>query len=199
MLKKAYKSGFRWREVDHDVAPTLDAPPGFQLNSFHTDGPVYTPDTDPQYVPTGLNPDAHPPMIHCLPESIPTTAAPLPWSMGAVPALQAVPRFVHRDAPGEREFQREHALTRSRTRKRSEPVSTATTVERSTAGTSSKTPAPVLAPPQLAKPIPPLVIKTSRFTPVGVPGSSQLGVNMVSLFYLVSINLLSLFRNNPIF
>ena len=180
MLKKAYKSGFRWREVDQDVEPTLDAPPGFQLNSFHTDGPVYTPDTDPQYVPTGLNPDAHPPLIHSLPESVPTTVAPSPWSMGAVPALQAVPRFTRRDAPDEREFQREHALTRSRTRKRLEASSTESTDGPSTAGTSTKSPAPVLAPPQLAKPMPPLVIKTSRFTPIGVPGSSQLGANMVS-------------------
>ena len=180
MLKKAYKSGFRWREVDHDIEPTLDAPPGFQLNSFHTDGPVYTPDVDPQCVPTGLNPDAHPPLIHCLPESIPTVATPLPWAMGAVPALPAVPRFIHRSAPDEREFQREHALTRSRSRKRPESSSTVSAADHSTAGTSSTAPALVPAPPQLARPLPPLVIKTSRYTPVGVPGSSQLGSNMVS-------------------
>ena len=64
MLIQAYKAGFKWRDMDHDVDPTLDAPPNFQLSSFHGDRPIYTPDVDPQYVPTGVNPDAHPPLIY---------------------------------------------------------------------------------------------------------------------------------------
>ena len=193
VIIQAFKKGFKWRDMDHDVDPTLDAPPHFQLNSFHGVGPTYTPDTDPQYVPTGLNPDAHPPLIHSLPESVSTTLAPAPWSTGAVPALQPLPRFEHRPLPDERDWQREHARTRSQTRKISRGAPTTVADKPSTSKVvSSTTPKPTVAPttaprsapaPVLARPTRPLVARTTRFTPIGVPGSSQIGANMVRFIF----------------
>lgn len=181
VLKKAFKMGFRWREVDHTVEPTLDAPPGFQLNSFYGEKPIYTPDTNPQYIPSGLNPDAHPPLIHSLSVSTSTTT-PLPWSTGAVPPLQAVPRFVHRALPDEREWQLEQqrSRTRSQTRKRSIDASTSSATDK--AAVVVPTVVTTTAAPILARPVPPLILKTLRFTPIGVPGSTQVGANMVSYF-----------------
>ena len=176
VIKRAYKDGFRWREVAFPVQGTFDAPPGFQLSSFHGDRPIYKTETV-NTVPTGVVSNSDPDQPQYLPDWAPpktivweTPTGASPFGVAPVPELQPIPKFVHRP---------EIASTRR-------SISSKPSVDVPT--TSVAGPSRILQ----AR-IPTGRISTSTrsitsFRPRGVPGSDRTDVNLVSLHFDVNNN-----------
>ena len=173
MIKKSFKAGFRWREIDFPVPPTLDAPPGFQLSSFYGERPIYQPNTDPQTIPTGGN----------LPEWQITDAqrtAAIPWGTAPVPELQPIP------PRGIRTRSKSTARAKPRSQSRARPTAPIAGPSRTDQPGPSRPLQPVVR-REPSKPVPrsnqpPRRIVIRPFTPSGVPGSTRVGANMVCIF-----------------
>ena len=190
VIKECYKAGFRWREVGFPVQPTLTAPEGFQLSSFHGERPIYRSDPTTT-IPTGVvsNSDSAQPTY--LPDWEPrpvvwdTPTGASPFGLGPVPPLPPLPTSAYRPAV-------ESGVTTKVATKVDVPKAGSSKVSRSAppAATSKTGPTTVSTRSrggntQVAVAGPSRMLQArapSTFVSRGVPGTSRVNVDLVRPF-----------------
>lgn len=168
VIKECYKAGFRWREVGFPVQPTFDAPPGFQLSSFHGERPIYRSDPG-NTIPTGVVSNSGSTEPTYLPDWEPQPTLAAPFGLGPVPALQPIPPVVYRPAITSGSSTRVDTVVNTPAVGSSRPSSRPS--QSGVAGPSVAGPSRIL---QARAP--------STFVPLGVPGSARVNVNLVRTF-----------------
>ena len=196
-LKLAYKQGFRWQPVGYAVPATpLDTPP---VSRWACPGPIYT-GTSENAIPTGSGLDVEP-----VTSSLPWSTAVAPPLQPTIPPRRITAPYFD-ELPAERQPVPDVTVRRSQTRtsksKTRTTTATATTTTTTTPTAASDArpgrsltrsqasrqpsrpslPAPAAphAAPAAQAPAPP-TLRLVPVTPIGVPGSSRTGLDMVSI------------------